>query len=51
MRFIKMLLPLNGQYQSIGMLAKNEISLMKSLDLSRQQETPYNQYALSHLYL
>ena len=50
MRFIQMLLPPNGQYQSIEMLAKNENSLMKSLDLSRQQETPYNQYALIHLY-
>lgn len=49
-RFIQMLLPLNGQYQNIGMLAKNEISLMRLLDLSRQQETLYNQYALIHLY-
>ena len=48
MRFIQMLLPLNGQYRSIGMLAKNVTSSKNSLDSNQQQGILYNQYAQIH---
>lgn len=48
MRFIQTLSPLNGQYRSIGMLAKNVTSLKNSLDLNLQQGIMYNQYAQIH---
>lgn len=51
MRFIQMLSPLNGRYQSIEMPVKNGTSSKIFLDLNLQQGIMYNQYAPIHSYL